>query len=82
MPSGHQRWPDPLVAVSTARPGWHFRLLSETTRKLAESVKVACMTTQAANGAVIRNCEKLGFRLGRVTHILAASRGGPRDGRA
>ena len=66
----------PLVAVSAARPGWHLRLLAETTRKLAESVEVAYMTTQAANGAVIRNCEKLGFRLGRITHILATSRGG------
>jgi dTDP-4-amino-4,6-dideoxy-D-galactose acyltransferase len=66
----------PLVAVSAARPGWHLRLLVETTRMLAgRSVRVACMTTQAANRAVVRNCEKVGYRLGRVTHVLAASHG-------
>ena len=66
----------PLVAISPERSGWHLRLLAETTRALAErSADVVCMTTQATNKAVIRNCEKLGFRLGRVTHVLAASRG-------
>ena len=66
----------PLVAVGAARSGWHLRLLVETTRMLAaRSVRVACMTTQATNRAVVRNCEKVGFRLGRVTHILAASHG-------
>lgn len=66
----------PLVAVSADRSGWHLRLLVETTRILAHHcVRVACMTTQASNRAVVRNCEKLGYRLGRVTHILAASGG-------
>jgi dTDP-4-amino-4,6-dideoxy-D-galactose acyltransferase len=61
-----------LVAVGPTRTGWHLRLLVETTRLLAEqAVQVVSMTTQATNGAVIRNCEKLGFRLGRVTHVLA-----------
>jgi dTDP-4-amino-4,6-dideoxy-D-galactose acyltransferase len=66
----------PLVAVGAARSGWHLRLLVETTRMLAtRSVRVACMTTQATNRAVVRNCEKVGYGLGRVTHILAASHG-------
>ena len=66
----------PLVAVTPARSGWHLRLLVETTRILAtRSVRVASMTTQATNRAVVRNCEKVGYRLGSVTHILAASHG-------
>jgi dTDP-4-amino-4,6-dideoxy-D-galactose acyltransferase len=66
----------PLVAVGASRSGWHLRLLVETTRMLAtRSVRVACMTTQATNRAVVRNCEKVGYRLGSVTHILAASHG-------
>ncbi len=64
----------PLVAVGPERKGWHLRLLSEATRDLAaRGADVVTMTTQAANGAVIRNCERLGYRLGRVTHVLAAA---------
>ena len=66
----------PLVAVGPGRAGWHLRLLVETTRFLADrGADVVCMTTQATNGAVRRNCEKVGYRLGRVTHVLARSNG-------
>jgi dTDP-4-amino-4,6-dideoxy-D-galactose acyltransferase len=66
----------PLVAVSPERSGWHLRLLVETTRLLAErSADVVHMSTQATNHAVRRNCEKVGYRLGRVTHVLVASSG-------
>lgn len=66
----------PLVAVGPRRRGWHMRLLSETGHWFAErQVDVACMTSQAANRAVTHNCEKLGYRLGRVTHVLSRGRG-------
>ncbi len=65
----------PLVAVGPDRRGWHVRLLSEATVLFAErGVEVAIMTTQLANRAVIRNCEKLGYRLGRATHVFASWR--------
>jgi dTDP-4-amino-4,6-dideoxy-D-galactose acyltransferase len=65
-----------LVAVDPDRQGWHLRLLAEATRLFTDrSVKVAHMTTQATNRAVIRNCEKLGYRYGKATHIMARSRG-------
>ena len=76
MPCGFGVGRIPLVAVSGARPGWHLKLLVATTRLLAaRSAQLVCMTTQATNRAVVRNCEKVGFRLGRVTHVLVASKG-------
>ena len=64
----------PLVAVGPARTGWHVRLLAETTRLFRdEGLDVAVMTTQVVNRAVVHNCERLGYRLGRVTHVFAAS---------
>jgi dTDP-4-amino-4,6-dideoxy-D-galactose acyltransferase len=62
----------PLVAVSERRHGWHLRLLTEMAYLFRErGVRVAAMTTQATNRAVIRNCEKAGFRFGRLTHVFA-----------
>jgi dTDP-4-amino-4,6-dideoxy-D-galactose acyltransferase len=61
-----------LAAVAPSRRGWHARLLVETLRWLQQQgVETAMMTTQATNRAVIRNCELLGWRLGRASHILA-----------
>jgi dTDP-4-amino-4,6-dideoxy-D-galactose acyltransferase len=69
----------PLVAVGQARRGWHLRLLAEMTRLLAErGAEVIHMTTQATNRAVIRNCEKVGYRFGRASHVLACVGGGQR----
>ncbi len=64
----------PLVAVRPERQGWHGRLLSEMSLLFRErGMEVVCMTTQATNRAVIRNCEKLGYRFGRLTHLFAWS---------
>ena len=64
----------PLVAVGPERQGWHLRLLAEMSHRFRErGMEVACMTTQATNRAVIRNCEKLGYRFGRLTHLFAWS---------
>jgi dTDP-4-amino-4,6-dideoxy-D-galactose acyltransferase len=62
----------PLVAVSDDRKGWHARLLAEMLRYFAkEELDVVLMTTQLANRPVIRNCEKLGLRLGSAAHVFA-----------
>ena len=62
-----------LSAVSTAtNRGWHVRLLSELTHQVASrGAQAAFMCTQASNGAVVHNLEKLGYRLGRVSHLLS-----------
>jgi dTDP-4-amino-4,6-dideoxy-D-galactose acyltransferase len=61
-----------LSAVGASRRGWHLRLMAEMSHWFQEQgVSVAYMTTQSANRAVIRNCEKLGFRYGRSSHIFA-----------
>ena len=70
--SGHSRVL--LTAVGPANRGWHFKLVSETVRRAAAlSLPYVLMTTQATNKAVFRTCEKLGFRLGSTTHVLACS---------
>jgi dTDP-4-amino-4,6-dideoxy-D-galactose acyltransferase len=61
-----------LVAVAKERRGWHLRLMAEMSHFFRESgVQVAYMATQSTNRAVIRNCEKLGYRYGRSTHVFA-----------
>jgi dTDP-4-amino-4,6-dideoxy-D-galactose acyltransferase len=61
-----------LVAVEPARRGWHLKLMVEVSYQFAAAgVAVAYMSTQATNRAVIRNCEKLGYRYGRASHIIA-----------
>lgn len=61
-----------LTAVGLQNRGWHVRLVSETVHRSREKgVKYVLMTTQATNRAVLRTCEKLGFRLGGSTHVLA-----------
>ena len=61
-----------LTAVGPANQGWHLRLVAETVRRAAAlSLPYVLMTTQATNQAVFRSCEKVGFRLGQVTHVLA-----------
>lgn len=70
--SGHSRVL--LTAVGPANRGWHFKLVSETVRRAAAlSLPYVLMTTQVTNKAVFRTCEKLGFRLGSTTHVLACS---------
>jgi dTDP-4-amino-4,6-dideoxy-D-galactose acyltransferase len=63
-----------LTAVEPANRGWHIKLVSETVHR-ARSLghRYVLMTTQATNGAVFRTCEKLGFRLGGTSHVVAAS---------
>ncbi|MDB5270497.1 MAG: hypothetical protein JWP58_3537 [Hymenobacter sp.] len=61
-----------LTAVGPANRGWHLKLMAETVRRAAAlSLPQVLMTTQATNNAVFRSCEKLGFRLGSTTHVLA-----------
>ncbi|MBL4844339.1 MAG: hypothetical protein JKY65_02330 [Planctomycetes bacterium] len=62
-----------LSAVSRAtNRGWHEKLVSELTHALAEQgAETVYVNTQATSGAVVHTWEKLGYKLGRVTHILA-----------
>ncbi|MBX0292143.1 hypothetical protein K3G63_16965 [Hymenobacter sp. HSC-4F20] len=61
-----------LAAVGARNQGWHRPLLSETLWHLQQrGSRYALLTTQAANRAVIHNCEVLGFRLGGLTHMLS-----------
>jgi dTDP-4-amino-4,6-dideoxy-D-galactose acyltransferase len=47
--------------------------MAETSHRFRDlAVDIAVMTTQATNRAVIHNSERLGYRLGRTTHIFAA----------
>ncbi|RZK44294.1 MAG: hypothetical protein EOO61_04350 [Hymenobacter sp.] len=65
-----------LTAVGPQNRGWHLKLVSETVRRAAaQNLPYVLMTTQATNRAVFRTCEKLGFRLGSTTHVLAYSGG-------
>lgn len=61
-----------LTAVGARNRGWHHKLVAETVRRAAGlGFPYVLMTTQATNQAVIRTCEKLGFRLGSTRHVLA-----------
>lgn len=61
-----------LTAVGPQNRGWHVRLVSETVYRARElGHHAVLMTTQATNGAVFRTSEKLGFRLGATSHVLA-----------
>ncbi|QNH61483.1 hypothetical protein [Hymenobacter sediminicola] len=61
-----------LTAAGPENRGWHQRLVSETVYRARErGAEFVLMTTQATNGAVIRNAEKLNFALGATTHILS-----------
>lgn len=63
-----------LTAVGPANRGWHVKLVAETLhRAKALEHEAVLMTTQATNHAVFRTCEKLGFRLGATSHVLACN---------
>lgn len=65
-----------LAAVAPTRRGWHRHLMIAATHWFgAHDADMVVMTTQASNGAVIANCEKLGYRLARVSHLFAFSAG-------
>ena len=65
-----------LTAVGPANRGWHVRLVAETLhRAKGLGQEAVLMTTQATNHAVFRTCEKLGFRLGATSHVLACNGG-------
>lgn len=61
-----------LSAVSSeTNKGWYIKLISEMTFLLKENgAKSIFMNTQATNIAVLVTWEKLGYRIGRTTHIL------------
>ncbi|TGE15563.1 GNAT family protein [Hymenobacter elongatus] len=63
-----------LTAVGPANRGWHLKLVSETVQRARhQGADYVLMTTQATNRAVFRTCEKLGFRVGSTSHVLAWS---------
>ncbi|MDU0370369.1 hypothetical protein ACFPAF_08205 [Hymenobacter endophyticus] len=63
-----------LTAVGPANRGWHLRLVAETVHRARQNgASYVLMTTQATNRAVFRTCEKLGFKLGGSSHVLAWS---------
>ena len=65
-----------LTAVGPANRGWHLRLVAATLHRAAALGHThVLMTTQATNRAVFRTSEKLGFRLGAVSHVLACHHG-------
>lgn len=61
-----------LVAVAESRRGW-YRRLNASLLAWMKTMGMAYVinTTQSTNGAVIHVCEQLGYRLGRVTHLMA-----------
>lgn len=66
-----------LTAVGPANRGWHLKLVSETVQRAHDlGQRYVLMTTQATNRAVFRTTEKLGFRLGGTSHVLASHGGG------
>lgn len=63
-----------LTAVGPGNKGWHKKLLSETIYYAKnKDATYVFMTTQATNRAVIKNAEKLNFKLGRTSHIFSFS---------
>lgn len=61
-----------LTAVGPGCKGWHVKLVAETIQHAKEhNCEYVLMTTQATNRAVFRTSEKVGFKLGNTTHILA-----------
>ena len=61
-----------LLAVDQSRRGWYLKLISEMTYIFKDQgIDVAFMTTQATNRAVFRTWEKLGYSLGRTSHVFA-----------
>jgi dTDP-4-amino-4,6-dideoxy-D-galactose acyltransferase len=62
-----------LSAVSSeTNRGWYVKLVSEMTYRLID--EGACcifMNTQSTNIAVLSTWEKLGYKIGRVTHLLS-----------
>lgn len=63
-----------LTAVGPDNRGWHVKLVAETVHR-AQTLghEAVLMTTQATNHAVSRTAEKLNFKLGATSHVLAYS---------
>jgi dTDP-4-amino-4,6-dideoxy-D-galactose acyltransferase len=63
-----------LTAAGIANRGWHLKLVAETIQRARElNQHYVLMTTQATNRPVFRTCEKLGFKLGGCSQLLACS---------
>lgn len=62
-----------LSAVSSeTNKGWYIKLISEMTYLLKEiGAETIFMNTQSTNIAVLNTWEKLGYRIGRTSHILS-----------
>ena len=62
-----------LTAAAKERRGWHLKLMSEMSLHFQKHhIQLAFMKTQPTNRAVIRNCEKLGWKYGNSSHIFTA----------
>lgn len=65
-----------LSAVGESRRGWYVKLISEMSYLFKDKgIDIAFMTTQSTNRAVIRTWEKLGYSLGRSSHVFVLSQG-------
>lgn len=63
-----------LAGVATARRGWYRDLHLALLCWMREAGMSLCLnTTQSTNRAVLHVCEKLGYRFGRATHVLAVN---------
>jgi len=62
-----------LSAVSSqTNKGWYIKLITEMTYLLKEAgARSVFMNTQATNTAVLVTWQKLGYKIGRTTHILS-----------
>lgn len=61
-----------LTAVGPRNRGWHRALVAEALYRVRErGGQMVFMTTQAANAAVVRNAQQLGFKLGGVTQLFS-----------
>lgn len=63
-----------LAAVNVECKGWYIKLASETIYEfIKRGAAYVLVTTQATNKAAFRSSEKLGFKLGSVTHVFSKS---------
>lgn len=64
-----------LAAVDTHRRGWYRDLNAALLCWMREQGMTHCLnTTQSTNRSVIHVCEQLGYRCGRISHVLACFR--------
>lgn len=61
-----------LAAVDPTCKGWYIKLTSEAIYKcIEEGADHVLLTTQSTNKAAIVSCEKLGFKIGSLSHVFS-----------